>query len=110
MEDNLNLMQSLEEIVQEKEQLKIVVSNYKDVIKETEEELMLARKLDEMIKVKAQEVGLPANAIEISKAILKNEIQFNSMETKLIDDFRLVSLFFKDFSEVMMFFVKKIGR
>jgi hypothetical protein len=109
MEDNLHLMRSLEEISQEKEQLKIALSNYKDVIKETEEELMLARKLDEMIKVKAQEVGLPANAIEISKAILKNEIQFNSMENKLIDDFRLVLLSLIYFSELMLYLFVLIG-
>jgi hypothetical protein len=57
-------------------------------MKDTQSEFELARKLEHLIQGTIEEKGLPNDVIEISKAILRSEIEFNQMENKLVKSYK----------------------
>ncbi len=87
-EENQQLQQTIASLTEERDKYKNRYNNMQDIIKQTQSEMLITKQLDEMLKAKATEKGLPNNAIEISKAILRSEIEFNEIEKKLVEDLK----------------------
>lgn len=84
----MQLKEELERLQEEKDKYKSMALSFQDLIQETQTELKITKKLEEMIRIESHEKGIPSTAIELSKALLRSEIEFNDMEQKLIEDMK----------------------
>jgi hypothetical protein len=81
----------IEKLREERNKYKEMAVSFEQVIRDTQKEIHATKAINELIHKKAESRGIPTEAIEISKAILRSEIEFKELEEKLVADLRFLA-------------------
>lgn len=60
----------------------------KETINDLEIDLQAAYKVESIVRDHSKAMNMPSNALDITKQIIRSEIQFKQVEEKILEDFK----------------------